>query len=1038
MNVLHLLLVFFIVWAIIHFWLAPLAQRSWRKASLDKKIIRTSVLALLEKLANVCAIGTIALLCLAIVLWSLSFASKGTVILAQDILEPLSSLYPVVDSFASEFGQFLIWFGALGLVVALFLVGRRARDKVVAAWNAKAGEIYERLSTNPEEELKVLRNDPAFQDKVEHLDKLLETLNQEDIRAATTKQKDQIIQEIQSLLVILALEKSKNEVDIEEVLRTSTRSENVATGGMHRRILRIFASEQLTKDLGLVSRALSTALIVLLLVSLTGWAASPLANSLRITVNNVQIHAIQEEVNRNLDNAISNLDPEDSTGDTTVYNPTNIALVSRIIARAATNQVYNSGVLEKSAGMEPSKVNRSEFVRGAILKRSIEIDKGAPPSQRIRGEVAKIVSDSIGDTGTSNEVIEQIERKIRPQIENLHERNPRLLETLLGRLEARYARTINLLDAQSNLLSHIVSQSFGVTDTKISSELGRQAKNIVDDVGRSAVVSWVNVHAKKLMLDTILNQAQSDMLRGLDDKFTFEISGRNSHLIKGLYANSYIGWSPSNAERVRDNISSKFADAIARKGPIEQQGELRRRLGGYSEFFPTVPIQAAGRGISEASTINFMNFNLASRSFRVRGVLVGRDHKSEQLDVTDIEWDIGEQVNAIPTMLSLTLTVDGARQSIGSFPVGIVNQAVRYAADKRVIAATIAEGDRNIVGRVTYVHPALQDTPLGCRVVEADRFIDTFTGNDNINSSLREIVIHRKAIRSFIDIATIAEIIDNISDKCQGDEVQKKLDDDDDVDLASLSSPVFQKEMKRFLNDDLDESIGSTDFVAKSYECAIGVTEEIGNCLCSNFVNHGYTERPYWFPEDHTSQVREKEIVLNKGLDWLRSSQNHFEHITLWLHTTFAIRTRFNQSADESTVTPLDFPINQIKTLNKVLSGDLVRKYVQNNLNSPNYDDFMSPLEDFIVLQRLMRSAFNGQLGEGFPINKLIELERETSDYVPHQPTIYWEPMVDKEKELLDSFEHADESEKRIFFGGRSDMWDRQSAKLPICAAASH
>ena len=69
----------------------------------------------------------------------------------------------------------------------------------------------------------------------------------------------------------------------------------------------------------------------------------------------------------------------------------------------------------------------------------------------------------------------------------------------------------------------------------------------------------------------------------------------------------------------------------------------------------------------------------------------------------------------------------GRRVALGTYDASVVNQALRYASDKRVVATTITPGDGEVVSRITYLHPALVDTPLGCRVVEADRLIDTFS-----------------------------------------------------------------------------------------------------------------------------------------------------------------------------------------------------------------------------------------------------------------------------------------------------------------------
>ena len=424
------------------------------------------------------------------------------------------------------------------------------------------------------------------------------------------------------------------------------------------------------------------------------------------------------------------------------------------------------------------------------------------------------------------------------------------------------------------------------------------------------------------------------------------------------------------------------------------------------------------------------NFRMASRSFKVRGVLFGRDLQSDLLNVTDIEWSIDEQDGEVPTMLSLSLTIDGEHRPIGSFPAGIVNQALRYAADQRVVATTITPGDGEIIRRVTYLHPVLEDTPLGCRVVEADRFIDTFTAGSIEDSRLVEIARHRTAMSNFLRIAEIAEVIARGDFDVSASQLQDFIRK---LDLQSLSLPVFRDNMEKFLANGLDGDKGSTDFVDRVFRCTER-NSSIAECLYDDF-NGYYLPTKYWFPEDHTSQFREKDTKLDAELSWLERSNSRFGHFDLWLHTTFAVRHPGDESGDESTATPMDFPSSQIKILNEVLIENLIRPYLKDELYSPNYDAFMSSLEDFVILQRLTRAALNGQLGDNFPIEKLIDLERRTREYVPHQSTIRWEPVDPSEFSKI--LREIGDDAHQIYIDSMKDQLEWIMNKRSRCADAS-
>ena len=1038
MKSLHLLLFFITLWLFTHFWLVPLVRRSWQAGELNKKIVRAGALALLEKVRDLCGVGTITLALLIALVWSLSLFAQGTAVLPEQIINSLTLFYNAIKNY----GKFLLWFGILGSGAALFLVGPIARRKVTTAWRTKAQEVHEKLRENPEI-LNDLRGDPALRGMVERLLRNIELLNNTD--SLTAIQIEEAKESIQKLLTSISLEQSKRDIDVEEILRTSAQSGSRERRKFNNPILRILSSERFSKDLGLVHRTLSLILASLLILSLTGWMASPIASSLQLVVNNLTIHSIQDHVDRTLNEAISTAqtDPleereeeDDNPDENHLDEARNVARTSRLLARLTINHLYNSVVLERSAGLAPSRQGRSEFVRAAILNQSRQTDGKSSPSNRIREEVAKDVSKGNIVNGPNAELLGHIEEKIKPEVEKLKQRSPRLFVKLLNRLEARYVTILSPVDAQSGLISKMVSQSFDLLDVELNSELAKQGKNITADIGKNAVSTWAESHAKALMTESLLDDARSEVFNRLRNELRFQMSDQSSDLIKEIHRTQGTGWASPKSEIVSQRISKQFAENVTkhlgRNAAIPSPGRLaavRQNLGGYSEIFPR---------FAEGSASFAMNFRMASRSFRARGVLFGRDLESKITDVTDIEWEIEEQSDEVPTMLSLSLKVDGEHRHIGSFPAGIVNQALRYAADQRVVATTIIHGDDDVVERVTYTHPVLEDTPLGCRVVEADRFIDAFTSPfispGSIDPRLQEISQRRSAIYGFLKIARIARKAAE-ERVCRASEMQMVVENK--VDLRDLSIPAFRNDMEAFLAEGLDRDIVSTDFVERIFQCATGDTSQLGHCLCDRRFRRFALHKAYWFPEDHTSQFREKDTVLDTDFNWLKRSTSRFEHFVLWLHTTFAVRSPRNELADESTATPLDFPASQIEILNEIVPGDLLHHHLGAKLRSPSYDDFMSPLEDFVILQRLMRAALNGQLGIEFPLEKLIDLERFTREYVPYQPTIRWEPS----RKSLDSFtkiltESGDDARK-TYIDYQEDQHRRDSEGQPHCASAS-
>jgi hypothetical protein len=132
----------------------------------------------------------------------------------------------------------------------------------------------------------------------------------------------------------------------------------------------------------------------------------------------------------------------------------------------------------------------------------------------------------------------------------------------------------------------------------------------------------------------------------------------------------------------------------------------------------------------------------------------------------------------------------------------------------------------------------------------------------------------------------------------------------------------------------------------------------------------------------------------------------------------------------------VDFPKEQLTTLKDVISAKLP-EYLAQVLRSPSYKEFMMPLEDFVLIQRLIRAAFGGGLGPDFPISKLVQLERDTRRFVPYQPTIRWEASPNSEATLIKTLKSADPKAAESYLSCSKDRLDRQMSKRPVCDIVS-
>ena len=96
-----------------------------------------------------------------------------------------------------------------------------------------------------------------------------------------------------------------------------------------------------------------------------------------------------------------------------------------------------------------------------------------------------------------------------------------------------------------------------------------------------------------------------------------------------------------------------------------------------------------------------------------------------------------------------------------------------------------------------------------------------------------------------------------------------------------------------------------------------------------------------------------------------------------------------------------------------------------------------------MLLQRFMRAAFAGALGSNFPITKLVQLERDTRQFVPYQPTIRWEPVPNSESMLIKTLREAENPKAaESFIACERDRYDRNALKRSrstiLCPSKRH
>jgi hypothetical protein len=688
---------------------------------------------------------------------------------------------------------------------------------------------------------------------------------------------------------------------------------------------RMLSSEQSGTDPGRVRKPLPYVTTALLILSLIGWSAAPLAHSMQLMINNLRMNAADQQAQREMDEALSAIPPLKKTNAAHIDPGTAVPTVqaaTRLFVRAALSDMTRSTAFEQWVQVTRSNRSESEFVRAALTGQRIEVSASADSATKARREVAATLGDGIEDKAGIVKAQQQIEQAIAPSVARLQQQNPTLYAQLTAVLEQRYGTPLAPLDAQGKLIAQVLDQAFGPVAARPTTELGRQAQTLVKDVGRDAVRTWTQTWARNWVTEALISSARPGVLAVAARQASLEATDDARNLVSSLMAAEGQGWT-SSPETLRE---AQFAAAISTKvaefHPPPMKATVQERLGGYDRPFPGA-----------------IDFEVASSGWRVREFLIGQDTAPEGIDANQMRWTLQPATGATTTKVSLEILSNDQWVNLGVHDAAIVNQALRYAADGRVVAVTSAPGDGKLISRVTYTHPVLTDTPLGCRVAEVDRLLATFT--------------------------------------------------------AAYAPP--------------------------------------GNMTA---VSGPGLPGQYRLAEDYTPQFRERRVSAGPDWTWMKHSPDHLGNIDLWVHTTYSLRRGQDPEklTGEASATAMELPARGLQPLRQRVSNRLPG-YLKAQLNSPSYDDFMAPLEDFVLLQRFFRTALAGGLGPDFPVIELITLERATRSYVPYQPTIRWEEVP--EARLMEVLQQADAEAQESYKRWYQDYFFRLATRQAVCDRVS-
>lgn len=424
-------------------------------------------------------------------------------------------------------------------------------------------------------------------------------------------------------------------------------------------------------------------------------------------------------------------------------------------------------------------------------------------------------------------------------------------------------------------------------------------------------------------------------------------------------------------------------------------GSLRRAIANagthvpnsYNEFFPTSsppdphapPAGGLGPGDRGDGTAKPSARSYARVRFsgRIGGVVFGRpaDPGGTAPDVVDLKWQVRDGK-------AMTLTArmrDGSTIQLGPYHPAIAHHALAFVADGRVVVATLPQPVEEpgqlftLPARRVIVHPAFEDTAFACDAIQIDRFVDSFTGSRQAgpgSDQLKRIEVARTGVAYLGAILTSSEpITDKDADDLLGG-IQRHL--------HSCTGDESCFPIRRYRDMGID----------------FGPVESFLGCLRSSGDANQQRACMAKFTPNRTgnaylvdSGVRESAYKVDPKLGFV-SGAGHREEKTWPIEFVIQAVPQLAREGDlnvSGSQDPWQFP---------TIADDVQAAVIQGIEGNADAQDVFRNVRDFVALQRLFRTALNGDLGESFPLDALVRLSSETKRYVRVQRNERWNVNV--------------------------------------------
>ncbi len=470
-------------------------------------------------------------------------------------------------------------------------------------------------------------------------------------------------------------------------------------------------------------------------------------------------------------------------------------------------------------------------------------------------------------------------------------------------------------------------------------------------------------------------------------------------------------------ENGRYSLPEEAVDALAEYNdhfPRSAAQEAESALGRTLQTYRVASDVEAFAQVAELKVARAASFSMLRGFSRVGGVLIGESPENPQdhADIRDMTWQTSGRAVTISFKDG-----SGRVSSFGPFDIGIVHQALGYAADGRPVAVTMTTA-HPLPQLKIHLHPSLLDTPLGCRVEQLDRLVDTYAGRqlperDQITQRYEQ----QLAVYNVAWANRLLLLANEIGEKASRlkDRANSIIESDRDLAGQGLkqaglieTGSIFKRKPEFF----------DPDIVFATASCKRDEVDAFQRCVSDHFrASTAFESRDNdalgrWFYGHASfmpwSGVRERKFRITNDLSFLRRPDGNSLTDQLWPFD-FIVQIAFTSPAVNLPEKAKDGYVDE-----RPVEFDEIKPQIQKLVAEGIQRDFHLMFEDlkqFAVLQRMFRSALKGYLGKQFPAEKLVILTEETAGAIPYFHTFRWNSSVTSQIEYhLESAARSDKT----------------------------